>query len=246
MPQTADPIAGRLNRPDGDLAIRAENLTRHYGERAALQDVSFDLAHGQTMAVFGANGAGKTTLLRILATLLRPHEGSVRVLGHELPRDAYAARGRIGLLGHEALVYRDLTARENLTLTARLYGETKRETPRIVEQMLERVELEARADEPVRNFSKGMLQRLAAARALLPQPELLLLDEPRANLDPGAALLLDPFIGPAPHHSRVIVTHDIDYGLEQADVALGLKLGRAEWCLPADRVSAAEARGLYK
>ncbi|MFY9264287.1 MAG: ABC transporter ATP-binding protein [Solirubrobacterales bacterium] len=242
-----DPIAGELRRPTGDgLAVRINNLSRFYGERAALRDVSFELRAGQTLSVFGANGAGKSTLLKILSTLLRPHEGEVTVLGHELPRDAYAVRGRIGLIGHDPLVYRDLTARENLTFIARLYGEPKDRVAGQVGEILERIELDKRADEPVRNFSKGMLQRLATARALMPQPALLLLDEPRANLDPGAALLLDPLIGSAGHRARVIVTHDIDYGLAQADVALGLKRGNVEWLQPAGNVSAADARSLYK
>ncbi|MBI4897894.1 MAG: ABC transporter ATP-binding protein [Actinobacteria bacterium] len=246
MPQAADSTAGHLRRSGGDLAICVSGLTRHYGERAALQNVGFELPAGQTLAVFGANGAGKTTLLRVLATLLRPHEGDVHVLGQALPDDAYAVRGQIGLIGHEALVYRDLTARENLAFTARLYGEPKNRVATVVNEMLERVHLEGRADEPVRNFSKGMMQRLSAARALIPRPQLLLLDEPRANLDPGAAQLLDPFIGPAAGRTRVIVTHDIDYGLEQADVALGLRLGRVEWCRPAAQVGADEARELYR
>lgn len=224
------------------IAISANKLTRYYGQRAALDEVSFDVRAGDTLVVFGANGAGKSTLLRILATLLRPHDGSLKVLGEDLPRDGWAVRGRVGLIGHDALVYRDLTARENLRFIARINNVPLDE----VDPMLERVELGSRADEPVRNFSKGMLQRLSTARALLPQPELLLLDEPRANLDPGAALLLEPFIGAARHRTRVIVTHDIDYGLEQADVAMGLKRGKAEWIQPADRVSAGEARSLYK
>ena len=226
----------------GPLAVSVDKLSRYYGDRAALQDISFDLPVGQTLSVFGANGAGKSTLLRILSTLLRPHEGTTTVLGNKLPGKAWAVRGKIGLIGHDALVYRDLTARENLNFIAKLYGVSADE----VDGILERVELDKRADEPVRNFSKGMLQRLSTARAILPQPELLLLDEPRANLDPGAALLLDPFIGGARHRSRVIVTHDIDYGLEQADIALGLKRGHVEWLQPADRVSSAEARSLYK
>lgn len=224
------------------IAVSVSNLSRYYGDRAALEDVSFDIRLGDTLVVFGANGAGKSTLLRILATLLRPHEGTLRVLGEELPRDSWAVRGRIGLIGHDAMVYRDLTARENLIFVAKLNNVSTDQ----VDEMLERVELDTRADEPVRNFSKGMMQRLSTARALLPQPELLLLDEPRANLDPGAALLLDPFIGAARHRTRVIVTHDIDYGLEQADVAIGLKRGRTEWLQPADRVTPNEARRLYK
>ncbi len=223
-------------------AITASKLTRLYGNRAALDEVSFEIRAGETLVVFGANGAGKSTLLRILATLIRQHDGSLTVLGEQLPKDGWAVRGRVGLIGHESLVYRDLTARENLRFIARIHNMPLDD----VDPMLERVELDSRADEPVRNFSKGMMQRLSTARALLPQPELLLLDEPRANLDPGAAMLLEPFIGAARHRTRVIVTHDIDYGLEQADIALGLKHGRAEWIEPADHVGADDARRLYK
>src|SRR5881275_2732041 len=102
-------------------AIELEDLGRAYGERTALSGVSLDLAPGRTLAVFGANGAGKTTLLRILATLLRPHAGEARVLGCRLPREAWKARGRIGLLSHEPLLYRDLSARENLRFHAQLH-----------------------------------------------------------------------------------------------------------------------------
>lgn len=223
-------------------AISVKGLSRYFGERVALEDVSFELAMGQTLVVLGANGAGKSTLLRILSTLLRPHSGEVRVLGEELPQDGWAVRGRIGLIGHDALVYRDLTARENLTFTAKLHGAPVSEIDRI----LDRVELGNRADEPVRNFSKGMLQRLSVARAMLPDPDLLLLDEPLANLDPGAALLLEPFIGAAPHHARVIVTHDIEHGLDQADLVLGLSRGQTAWFAPASQITAADARRLYK
>lgn len=226
----------------GPIAISANKLTRYYGQRAALDEISFDVRAGDTLAVFGANGAGKSTLLRILSTLLRPHDGSLRVLGEDLPDGSWAVRGRVGLIGHEALVYRDLTARENLRFIARINNVPLEE----VDPMLERVGLDARGDEPVRNFSKGMLQRLSTARAILPQPELLLLDEPLANLDPGAAQLLEPFLGAARHRTRVIVTHDVDYGLEEADVAMGLKRGKLEWIQPADRVTPDEARRLYK
>ena len=106
---------------DGTPAVELRDLGRAYGERVALAGVTLALAHGATLAVFGANGAGKTTLLRILATLLRPHAGEARVLGRELPREGWAVRGRIGLLGHEPLLYRDLTARENLRFHARLH-----------------------------------------------------------------------------------------------------------------------------
>jgi heme exporter protein A len=223
-------------------AIRIEGLSRYYGERAALEDVSFDLATGQTLVVLGSNGAGKSTLLRVLATLLRPHAGDISVLGHELPEDSWAVRGRVGLIGHDAMLYRDLTARENLCFTAKLHGVDTA----TVDDALASVDLQQRADEPVRNFSKGMTQRLSVARALLPRPELLLLDEPLANLDPRAAQQLDPLIGKSANTTRVIVTHDIDYGLDQADVALGLVRGEVEWFKPAAEVSAGEAKELYR
>ena len=102
-------------------AIELADVGRAYGERVALAGVTLAVEEGETLAVFGANGAGKTTLLRILATLLRPHRGVARVLGHELPREGWAVRGQIGFLGHEPLLYRDLTARENLRFHARLH-----------------------------------------------------------------------------------------------------------------------------
>ena len=141
--------------------------------------------------MFGANGAGKTTLLRILAGLLRPHAGRAAVLGAELPREAYRARGRIGLLGHEPMLYRDLTVRENLRFHARLHGVGQARAEALVAQ----VGLAARADDPVRTLSRGMTQRAAICRAVLHAPELLLLDEPLANLDPGGAAAVAPLIG---------------------------------------------------
>lgn len=223
-------------------AIAIDGLSRYYGERAALEDVSFTLDAGRTLVVLGSNGAGKSTLLRVLATLLRPHAGTVGVLGEELPRSSWAVRGRVGLIGHDAMLYRDLTARENLRFSAKLHNLATDG----IDDALAKVELDGRGDEPVRNFSKGMTQRLAVARALLPAPELLLLDEPLANLDPRAAEQLDPLIGRGAGRTRVIVTHDVDYGLEQADVALGLVRGSVAWFKPAAEVSAEEAKELYR
>jgi heme exporter protein A len=219
-------------------AIALEGVARRYGERLALDGVTVSVAPGQTLGVFGSNGAGKTTLLRVLATLLRPHEGTARVLGAELPRDAWKVRGRVGFLGHEPLLYRDLTARENLTFHARLH----RVAPGRVDEMLAAVALERRADEPVRNLSRGMVQRVATARAVLHDPPVLLLDEPRANLDPAAAALLEPLIGRASGRTRVLVTHDVEGGLAESDVVLGLRRGRQAL---AGSATIDELRGLY-
>jgi heme exporter protein A len=228
--------------PAPPLAIALRGVGRAYGERVALADVTLELPAGRTLAVLGANGAGKTTLLRVLATLLRPHAGSARVLGCELPKEAWRARGRIGLLAHEPLLYRDLSARENLRFHARLHGvpDTR------AQALLEAVGLELRADEPVRGLSRGMAQRVAICRAVLHEPELLLLDEPLANLDPGAAGAVAPLIGREAGVARVLISHDVEAGLAEADLVLGLRAGRPVLLAPAADVRADDLRGLYR
>ena len=223
-------------------AIELEGLTRRYGERVALADVTLALAPGATLVVFGPNGAGKSTLLRVLATLLRPHAGGVRVLGRPLPEEGWAVRGRIGLLTHEPLLYRDLSGRENLRFHARLHGVPFAR----VEELLERVGLRLRADDRVNTYSRGMVQRLAVCRTVLHDPDVLLLDEPRANLDPAAAELVEPLIGASSGRTRVVTSHDPAGGLVEADLALGLRGGRAELLAPADRVQSPEIWALYR
>jgi heme exporter protein A len=222
-------------------AVELEGLGRAYGERVALREVSFTLAPGATVAVFGANGAGKTTLLRILAGLLRPHAGRAAVLGAELPREAWKARGRVGLLAHEPLLYRDLTVRENLRFHARLHGVDAAR----VQLLCEQVGLADRADDPVRTLSRGMTQRAAICRAVLHDPELLLLDEPLANLDPGGARAVAALIGRDAGPARVLISHDVEVGLADADWVLGLRGGRQAISAPADHVALADVRGLY-
>jgi heme exporter protein A len=203
-------------------AIELDGLERRYGERVALSGVSVRVEAGQTLAVLGGNGAGKTTLLRVLAGLLRPHGGRASVLDAELPRERWRLPGRIGYLGHEPLLYRDLSGRENLRYHARLHGVAEERVATVLGQ----VGMERRADDPVRELSRGMVQRLAAARAVLHDPPLLLLDEPRANLDPAAAELLEPLIGRPSGRTRVLVSHDVQGALAEADVVLRLKRGR--------------------
>jgi heme exporter protein A len=222
-------------------AIELSELGRAYGERTALAGVTLTLEPGRTLAVFGSNGAGKTTLLRILATLLRPHAGRVRVLGRDLPSEGWAVRGRVGLLAHDPLLYRELSARENLRFHARLHKVAEAR----VEALLDQVGLRRRADEPVRTLSRGMAQRVAICRAALHEPELLLLDEPLANLDPGAAEAVEPLIGRAAGPARVVISHDVEHGLAEADLVLGLKRGRPALLAPAAEVGTADVRGLY-
>jgi heme exporter protein A len=222
-------------------AIELEGLTRRYGERVALADVTLAVPPGATLVVFGPNGAGKSTLLRVLATLLRPHAGGVRILGRALPDEGWAVRGRIGLLTHEPLLYRDLSGRENLRFHARLH----RVAPARVEAVLAAVGMQARADDPVAELSRGMVQRLAIARAVLHEPDLLLLDEPLANLDPAAAAQVEPLIGRASGRTRVLTSHDPAGGLAGADLALGLKGGRVALLAPAGAIAPEQIAGLY-
>lgn len=223
-------------------ALEIAGLVRRYGERAALDDVSFTLPPGSTLVVFGPNGAGKSTLLRVLATLLRPHAGSVRVLGEPLPARGWAVRGRVGLLSHEPLLYRDLSPRENLRFHARLQGVGGER----VEEVLDLLELGLRANDPLHTFSRGMVQRTAVARAVLHDPELLLLDEPRANLDPAAAALVEPLIGAASGRTRVITSHDPAGGLAEADTALGLVDGRVALLAPGGELDPGAIGALYR
>jgi heme exporter protein A len=227
---------------DAPAAIELRRVGRRYGERWALDDVSVTVPAGATLVVFGPNGAGKSTLLRVLATLLRPHGGEARVLGEPLPEREWAVRGKVGLLAHEALLYRDLSARENLRFHARLHKVAEAR----VDELLERMRLAGRADDPVRTLSRGLLQRVAVCRAVLHDPPLLLLDEPRANLDPAAAALIEPLIGRASERTRVVTSHDPAGGLAEADYALGLRDGQVALSGPAREVEPAQVEELYR
>ena len=221
-------------------AVELHDVTRQYGERVALANLTFTLAPAKTLVVFGPNGAGKSTLLRILATLLRPHAGTVRVLGRDLPGEAWAVRGKIGVLGHDPLLDRALTGRENLRFHARLHGVAAAR----IDELLSATKLERRADEPVHTLSRGLVQRFAVCRAVLHDPPLLLLDEPRANLDPGAIDVVEPLIGRASGRTRVVTSHDPRGGLAEADLVLGLRGGLAE--VLGDSVDADALAGLYR
>jgi heme exporter protein A len=212
-----------------NAAIAVEKLRRDYGERTALAGVSFELTIGESLVVLGPNGAGKTTLLRVLGTLLRPSGGEVRVLGCELPREARKLRGRVGYLGHEPLLYRDLTGRENLRFHARLHGVDGKPAGERIARLLVAAGMERRADERVADLSAGMRQRLAICRCVLHEPALLLLDEPDSHLDADGRELARELIGPGGGRTRVVVTHDPERVLPDADRVLRLSVdGHAE------------------
>jgi heme exporter protein A len=223
-------------------AIELRGVTRRFGERIAVRDVTLTLPAGATLAVLGRNGAGKSTLLRILATLLRPHQGELTLLGEPLPRRAFAVRAKLGYLGHEPLLYRDLSGRENLHYHARLHRVPRNR----VEELLEVVQMGHRADDPVRLLSRGMVQRLAVCRAVLHKPLVLLLDEPRANLDPGAEELVEPLVGRTAPATRVVTSHDPGTALAEADLVLGLKEGRPVFATGPEELDPDQLEALYR
>jgi heme exporter protein A len=248
MPATVQREAGATpdDEPAGatGAAVSARALRRDFSEQPVLRDVSLSLAAGETLVVLGPNGAGKSTLLRMLATLLRPTAGELTVLGAELPRRAWRARGRIGYLGHDPLLYRDLTLGEALTFHARIHSLDDADVR--VAKLLEVVGLERRREQLVRTLSAGQLQRAAVCRCVLHRPALLLLDEPGAHLDPAGLDTVEPLIGRAAVTTRVVVTHDVEGGLAGADRALALRAdGSVAYEGPAQGLSPGDARSIY-
>ncbi|MDQ6831524.1 MAG: ABC transporter ATP-binding protein, partial [Gemmatimonadota bacterium] len=168
-------------------AVETDGLIRSFGERRAVDGVSFTLAHGDCLALFGPNGAGKTTLLRVLAGLLKPTSGGARVAGMPLPGGS-ALRARVGLISHHTMLYSPLTALENVEFSARLHGVPNARDAALA--ALRRLRVADRAGVPVRSLSRGLQQRVSIARAMVHAPRLVLLDEPYTGLDAlGASAL---------------------------------------------------------
>ena len=167
----------------GDPAIVVEGLTKHFGDVVALDDVSFEVLPGSVFGLLGPNGAGKTTAIRILTTILRPDAGSATILGRDVVREASQVRREIGLAGQYAAVDVNLTGRENLRLIGRLTQLSRAEFRPRADQLLERFDLAAAANRPVRTYSGGMRRRLDVAAALVAHPPVLFLDEPTTGLD---------------------------------------------------------------
>ena len=203
-------------------AIELVGLRRDFGDRTALDGVDLRVDPGGSLAVLGPNGSGKSTLLRILAGLLRPSSGEVSVLGCDLPKETHRLRGRVGYLGHDPLLYRDLTPRENLELAAALHGIGSEVAGPRIEVLLEAVGMSVRANDRVAELSAGMKQRIDICRAVLHEPELLLLDEPEAHLDPEARLRIAPLIAAGNGRTRVVVSHERGAATEAADFVLEL------------------------
>jgi heme exporter protein A len=191
------------------VIVSVRRLVKRFGPKLVLRKLDLEVAEGEFVALLGPNGAGKTTLLRILASLSRPSLGEVRIAGYQLPRQAAAVRRSLGVVSHLPLLYGDLSAEENLAFYGRLYGVEG--LGQRVSEVLELVGLTRRRRDLVRTFSRGMQQRLAIGRAVLHDPEVLLLDEPHTGLDQDACEMLDNALRQVAARNRTVVmtSHDM-------------------------------------
>ena len=224
-----------MTEPVEPPLLSARGLVRAFGALQVLRGVDLDVRAGEMLAVAGPNGAGKTTLLRLLAGLMRPSAGEVRIRGQRPTRDDPGPRRAIGLLSHHTFLYDDLTPAENLHFTARLYGLA--DPAGATRTALEEVGLTARADTPVRHLSRGLLQRAAIARALLHQPDILLLDEPFTGLDAPSADRFRALLASQLARGRalVLVSHHLAEAWDLATHVAVLSGGR--WALEGSRPS---------
>ena len=227
------------------LALEVKKLTKVFGDRKALDNVSFSLPQGAFLSIFGPNGAGKTTMLRMLSTLARPTSGAIRVMGLDAKENPDKVRDHIGLISHNSMLYPDLTAMENMMFVARLYGIIDPEAR--VRELLRAVELDHRRFDMVRTFSRGMTQRLSIVRALINDPDVVFLDEPYAGLDPHAVEIFDELIGGLrEERTFVMVSHDLQKGFSACTHAMMLARGRVMVCAPKDELDFDEFKGLYR
>ncbi len=229
----------------GAAPVAARGLSRRYGPIRALDGVDLDLAPGEFLTIFGPNGAGKTTLLRILSSLVRPTAGSLSIFGLDPKSAADPVKRRIGLIGHNGFLYGGLTARDNLRFYGRLYDLP--DIPERCEALLEEVGLAERAEDQVRTFSRGMQQRLSIARALIHDPDLVLLDEPYTGLDQHASRTLRGILEQVRGRGRsvVMVTHHLDEGLEVSTRVSIMARGRFAFEAPTRGLSHAGMQRVY-
>jgi len=206
--------------------VTADEVSRHFGRRRALSRISFNVRRGTILGLLGPNGAGKSTMISLLATLMRPSEGDIRYGPHAATTTGASLRRAIGILGHDLFLYPELTARENLTFFAGLYGAV--DSRAAAAAALEQAGLADRADDAIASFSRGMRQRVALERALIHRPRLVLLDEPFTGLDDASAAALVARLRGLRLEGSIVVlaTHDLDLAEGLLDSALFLRDGR--------------------
>ncbi|MHC4413771.1 MAG: ABC transporter ATP-binding protein [Planctomycetota bacterium] len=207
-------------------ALRARSLGKVIDDKRILDDISFDIARGRYVALLGANGAGKSTLLKVLATLTPATSGELALFGEPLKRESAGIRSRLGMIGHNVMMYRDLSAQENLVFYGRLYGLPDPEDR--AAELLGEVGLTERGCDPVKTFSRGMAQRASIARALMHDPDLLLADEPFAGLDVPSRRMLEELLARLHGSGKTILlaSHDLERSLGLAEQAIVLRKGK--------------------
>ncbi|NJL95975.1 MAG: heme ABC exporter ATP-binding protein CcmA [Anaerolineae bacterium] len=227
--------------------IVVRDLVKTFGYFPVLRNLDLDVAQGQCIALLGSNGSGKSTLLRILAALSRPTAGTVTIAGWELPNEAAAVRRQLGVVSHLPLLYDTLTAQENLRFFGELYDLGDEALAERIRAVLERVGLVHRANDQVRTFSRGMLQRLTIARAILHDPALILFDEPYTGLDQDAGRILDELLLDLRGEGRTIImtTHDILRAHRLVTHLAILSRGKIGYFGASEAVPAAEVISLY-
>ena len=226
--------------------LETEALSKQFGRLYALRDVNMSAGSGEFVTIFGRNGAGKTTFLRIISSLVRSYSGSVKLFGQNLKKAGESTRKKIGFLSHDSFLYKDLSALDNLNFYGKLYRVQPLKDR--VENMLERVGLEAKRNMAVRTLSRGMKQRLSLARAFLHQPEFLLMDEPYTGLDEQACESLDELFTDFVQAGGAIVltTHNISRGLKHAHKVVVFDRGSIVHEASAAELEADEFHELYK
>jgi len=193
----------------GETILVAEGIFRDYGCLHALNGINLRVEEGEFIAIIGPNGAGKSSLLKIFASLLSPTKGTLQIFGTK-GNDREDVQDRIGMLSHDTFLYDNLTARENLLFFGKLYGMEHAALAERCDYLIRKVGLWKRAEDPVKNFSRGMKQRLSFARAIIHDPSLLLLDEPYTGLDMNASSLMENLLMENPAVTKIMVTHDLD------------------------------------
>jgi heme ABC exporter ATP-binding subunit CcmA len=207
-------------------AIDAEGVTKSFGQKPALRGIELKVKRGEFLAVFGPNGAGKTTLIKLLSSLSKPDSGRILVEGLDIRDNAVEVRRSIGTVTHQTFLYDSLTAHENLKFYGRMFAVPRLEER--IQEVIAQVGLTSRLHDRVRTFSRGLLQRLSIARAILHHPHILLLDEPETGLDQKALELLKEALDTLSEDERTVVmtTHNLERGLALGDRAIILVEGR--------------------
>lgn len=226
--------------------IKVRKLVKRFGLKPVLRGLDLTVEQGEFVALLGPNGAGKTTLLRILATLSRPTMGQVHIAGFELPKQSAAVRRRLGVVSHQPLLYGDLTAEENLLFYGRMYFLDDLRS--LIDEVLDLVGLSARRGDLVRQYSRGMQQRLAIGRAILHQPEVLLFDEPHTGLDQDSAVMLDGVLKEIAARGRTVVmtSHDLTRAADLATRIDILSRGAIARSIPVKSLDPAGLPALYR